>query len=184
MGKALGRVVNTALSPITKGPLGETLFGKEDPGTAASQVNIYTPEQQDLLKKSTEQYGTMLDQNKHMADVNGVNMENQARSGVEDQARKAGELVAQHGLQNSSIGLSAMLNPYKELGNKIESIRANQPGMQLENLNKINGGIGNLLGAQSGGTIYNKAQASQGRLPGGIASTLLEGGKMFMGGKK
>lgn len=181
MGKAVGKVLGTVTGTLTKGPLGDSLFGEKDPGVAASTANIYNSDQQKLLDNTTNQYQDLLNKNSQIAQNQGAQMENQILANADDQERKAQQIVAQRGLGNSSVGLNAILGAKKNTSDQIAGVRAGLPGMQLDNLNKINSGIGNLLGTQSGGTIYNKAQASTGR-DGGLAPLLVAGGKAYASG--
>ena len=75
-----GNLVGGATGGIFGSSLGQQIFGKDDPGVAASQVNIYTPEQQALLKKATGSYSDILDKNDQIAQNAGVAQENQIRA--------------------------------------------------------------------------------------------------------
>lgn len=180
-------IAQGALGPLTSGTLGDTLFGKEDPGQAASVVNVNSPEAQKFTTQAMNKFGEYLNKDPNqIAENQTVLQENQARQNALDQEMQAKQAVAQRGLGNTSLGLNAVLNSKQDLNKQIGAIRANQPMLanQLgqQNLNFAAGGIGNLMGAQNQGIIYNKAVASQGRLPGGIAPILMKGGQMAMTG--
>lgn len=181
-GAAAG-IMNSGLSPFTGGALGDTFFGKEDPGQAASLVNVNSPEAQRLSSQAMGKYGDYLNQDTNqMAANQTAQLENQARQNAADSEMQAKQAVAQRGLGNTSLGLNAIINTHQNLNKDIGAIRANQPmlanQMGQQNLNFAAGGIGNLMGQQNNGMIYNKAVASQGRLPGGIAPLLMQGGAL------
>lgn len=178
-----GGVVDKAAGKVNGlvGKLKDGILGKEDPGTDDQLIDIYTPEQQELLNRTTSQYGNLLSQNENMAKVQGAQMENQIIADAQDQERLARQQVAQRGLGNSSLGLSAVLNSGRKVGEKIAGVRANMSNMQADNLNRVSSGLSGLLGAQSGGKIFKQGQASQGR-QGGLAPLIGGAAGAYFGG--
>lgn len=78
--------------------------------------------------------------------------ERQARSLAGDVERQASQLTAQRGLGNSSVGLNAILNARRGLGDQISDIRTQRPGLarafNLENVNTATQGLNSILGSQ------------------------------------
>lgn len=78
--------------------------------------------------------------------------ENQILASANDQERQAKDLVAQRGLNTSSVGLNAILGAKRDLNDRIIQSRSMLPLLQnqyqneqINRLNSISGGIGNIL---------------------------------------
>lgn len=149
----------------------DLLLGKKDPGTKDRYMPL-DPSQ----KKAMGQYKEMLDQTGRMADFEGAQMENQIRSNAMDVGRKATDMVAQRGLGNSSVGLSAILNSTRDMGDRIATTRAALPGMRLDKLNNVSGGINSILNSR---TFIQGREAGR---KGGLAPLIGAGVGGYMGG--
>jgi hypothetical protein len=137
----------------------DSLLGKKDKGVA----DRYT-ELDPLQKKALGQFGTFLDRTEQMGEVDANQMVKQAIQSTKDAEMKAKEAIAQRGLNRSSVGLNALINSSRGLGERIEAIRANIPALQLERLGQVSGGINDIL---------NQRMYIQGREGGGRSGGLL-----------
>lgn len=191
MGKAISSaapIVQTGgLSLLAGGKGKDLLLGKRDPGTAGQHLDLdpslkrVTDEARAQQSRIIKGFGDLLGSGDQMA-RNQINLQERfARRGVEDAQRQAQRFVAQRGLGNSSIGLSALMAPQRGLGERLEEIRASLPMLQLSNLSSISGGINAILGAQGAQRAYIPGQASMGR-QGGLAPLLGAGIGGMLGG--
>lgn len=139
-GGGLGGIVNGAK---------DLVLGKKDPGVADRFVAL-DPLQQKALGK----YGEMLNFNTdNLASHAVTNQENLIRANAGDVERNAQKLVAQRGLGNSSVGLNAITGATRDLGDKINAVRASLPSMQydmkMNNLNSATNGLQNILNSRT-----------------------------------
>jgi hypothetical protein len=202
MGKALSFLPNTISGvvknvpvigdPLSKGinkvtgAIDSTLLGEKDPGTSDQVVDFASKQGRDLQEQSLGKYGEFLNQDTKQLAANQIAQQsNQARANVEDQQRKAQQMVAQRGLGSSSIGVNAILNQGANLGNQLGAIQASQPAlenqMRQQNLNFATGGINQILGEQGQSKVLKLGQASKGR-QGGLAPLIGAGAGAYMGG--
>lgn len=181
MGSAVKDIGNNVTNAVTlgavgNGPLGnpfDTLFGKQVPNQGASIVNTNSAAG---MQASNNALNAMNDNISNVGSITNdaiTAQENQARQGAADQAMKAQDLVAQHGLGDSSLGLGTVLNQSKGLGDQIGQIRAGKDMLQSNLLNNYSSGISGLMNAQNGGMIYNKA-VQGGYRQGGVLAPITE----------
>lgn len=180
MGKAAKAVTGTVgggLKTITGGAA-DLLLGKKAPG-----VNDHYMPLDPLQQKALDKYGANMDIN-----TDGIarsivsNQERQIRGNAMDLERKASQLSSQRGLGNSSVGLNAILNSTRDMGDKIGAARASLPQLQhnlkLDNLDRASGGIGNILNNRT------FVQGTPGGMrSGGLAAPLLSAAGSYFGGK-
>ena len=145
----------------------DLLFGKKDKGTAGGYMAL-----EGSQKKALGQYEKLLDTNTdQLAKTMAVNQEKQIRAGAQDAERRASQLVAQRGLGGSAVGLNAMVNASRGMGDKIGAVRAQLPGMQYDlrnkNLDNATRGIQNILTNR----VYQQGTPGGGR-SGGLAPIL------------
>lgn len=154
MGKVVGKVANTTLKPIQS--LAGNLFGTPD--TPDKMTDLLSPEGKAATNKLLSQYTSMLDQAPGMAEAETANLQKQVAQNVQDQTLRAQQAIAQRGLQNSSIGLRALMAPTAQAGNQMLDIAAGAPARQLATLGSIGSGISNVLGVQSQNKIYQQGK--------------------------
>lgn len=170
MGKVVSKVANTALKPIQS--LAGNLFGTPD--TPDKMTDLLSPEGKAATNKLLSQYTSMLDQAPGMAEAETARLQKQVAQNVQDQTLRAQQAIAQRGLQNSSIGLRALMAPTAQAGNQMLDIAAGTQGRQLANLSNIGSGIGNVLGIQSQNRLFTPGQKGDSGM--GAAGTLLGAG--------
>lgn len=179
--------------------LGDVLRGEKDPGVADKYLNLDPSLQRNVEQgRSAQSQGLGLYSEelkrlkgvdpKQLAGVVQAKQEKQLIGQGEDKKRRAQQLVAQRGLNRSSVGLNAMLNADKETQSKIGSSRAEAPLMQekiasqrLGSINSAQQGINQSLGAQ--GAQRDFVQGRQGGqrsggllgLAGGLAGAYFGG---------
>ena len=173
--KKLGGAVGGLVKGIGGG-VNDTLFGKKVKGTRDRYMAM-DKNQVNALGK----YSNMLNQNTdRMAGIASQKQEWQARAGAADQSLLAGKMVAQRGLGRSSVGLNAIINPQKQVGENIAQIRANLPqlkqDMKFNNLERATNGIQNILGSRT------FIQGTQGGRSGGLSGLIGAGIGGYMGG--
>lgn len=162
------------------------LKGKKDPGTPDEVIDLADPAGRSLQSQAIGQYGDFLNKDVgQMARNQSALLEKQAKTGADDQERLARQMVTQRGLGNSSVGLNAILNQKRDLGDKLGSIRANQPmlenQMKQQNLTFATGGINSILNEQGQSKVLKMGQESKGR-QGGLLPILMGGAGAYMGG--
>lgn len=191
--KAFSGGIGGAIKGAVLGPMGATtlgglgaakssgvsdlLFGKE----AKAQKSGYLPLDQTQVK-ALGKYNTLMDTDtKNLAEGQVNRNEAAIRTGGDDATRQAQSLVAQRGLGNSSVGINAILNQKRDMGEKIASNRALLPSLQydmnLKNLNASTDGIQSILGSR----IYQQGNPG-GQKQGGIAGLLGAGAGALYGG--
>lgn len=150
------------LSSLIKDPL----FGKKDPGRPDRMVELDPSLRQTVEQgRAGQQQGLGL-YTDELTRLKGTSPEAlsqivQARTekGIigegKDAQRRAQQLVAQRGLNKSSVGLNAMLQAGSKTGEQIQTSRANQPLMQeqiasqrMGQVGQATGGINQVLNAQ------------------------------------
>jgi hypothetical protein len=180
--KSAGSVLGSGVTAFTNSPIGDTLFGAKSPDQAANLVNTNSAEGQAASKSALGAYSTQVGNLDQTVSANIAGQEDQLRQNSADQAMKAQDLVAQHGLGDSSLGLSTVLNQSRGLGDQIGQVRAGANMMKSNLLNSSTQGISGLMGAQSNGMVYNKA-VQGGVRRGGIMEPITSiGGMMAKGG--
>jgi hypothetical protein len=155
----------------------DTLFGKKDPGTK----DRYTPleqEQQDALAE----YNKLLKTDTNALAKNSiVAQENAIRANAADAERQAQGLVAQRGLGRSSVGLNAILNSTRDMGDRIGQVRGQLPTLahelKVNNLNTATRGIQDIYGSRA----FIQGQKSTGR-GGGLVGLAATGAGAYFGG--
>jgi hypothetical protein len=160
------------------GGLKDAILGKKDPGTPDEVIDLGSAQGRALQEKALGQYGEILNggvQNQMAA------QERQVRTGAEDQARKAQELVSQRGLGNSSVGIGAILNAHRDLGDKVGAIRASEPMFKLQNLQNVTQGVNSIMNEQGQSKIFKLGQQG-GQRKGGLAPLLGAGAGAYFGG--
>lgn len=122
-----------------------------------------------LQEKALGLYGKQLDKYSEldpaqMARTEIAQRENQILAGANDQERQAKDLVSQRGLNQSSVGLNAILGAKRDLNDRIIQSRSMLPLLQnqyqneqINRLNSISSGIGDILNNR----IYKQGQAQQ-----------------------
>lgn len=150
MGKAVKQVAT--LSPAKT--IANKLFGSSD--TPDKTIDLLSPEGKAATDKLLSKYTSLLDNN--IADVETANLQKQVAQNVQDQTLRAQQAIAQRGLQNSSIGLRALMAPTAQAGNQMLDIAAGAPARQLATLGSIGSGISNVLGVQSQNKIYQQGK--------------------------
>lgn len=155
--------------------LAKPLFGKKDEGSPER----YTPleaEQKKALGLYDQEINRLkeFDPNK-LARIQTTLLENQERASADDAERQAQEIVARRGLGKSSVGLGAILGAKRDIQNRINTVRANEPilqqgfeGERLARIGDITGGINNIFGQR----MYTPAVAGGARI-GGLIQPLL-----------
>jgi len=187
MGKKVAAVTGGALL------LGkDTLFGKKDPGTPDSYLELdpslrkVTEEgrglQSDILGISKDEIGRIKGMNTDAMALNDLARQKKGISSMfEDQTRKAQELVAQRGLGNSSVGINAILGADRERAKSLNAANASLPmlkeqyaGNRLSKLFGLSQNTNSILGTPGVQRTFVQGQASRGRMGGlfNIASTL------------
>jgi hypothetical protein len=158
-------------------PAKDILLGKKGKATKDSYTQL-----DPLQQKALGQYGSILDNNTDQVAENAIaGQENQIRASGADAQRNAQDLVAQRGLGNSSVGLNAIINSNKNMGDQIGAARAMLPGlrqeMKLNNLNGATNGINSILNTR----MFKQGQAA-GPRTGGLAPLLGAGLGAAFGG--
>jgi hypothetical protein len=159
------------------GAITDVLLGKKDPGTK----DRYT-ELDPLQKVALGKYGELLGQDTDSFASNAVQKaEEQARANAGDLERKATQLVAQRGLGNSSVGLNAIINSTRNLGDQVGAIRSSLPimkyDMKVNNLGNAANGINGILDKR----MFIQGNPSTGR-SGGLLGLGLGGLGAYYGG--
>lgn len=144
------------------GGLSNLLMGKKAKGTKDSYVPLDATQ-----TRALGQYNSLLGQKTDQMAKNAIaGQENQIRANAQDAERKASQLVAQRGLGNSSVGLNAMINTTRNMGDQLGAARAKLPGLQYDmkvnNLNTATNGIQNILTNR----IFKQGTGSTGRQGG------------------
>jgi len=105
-----------------------------------------------------------------------------------DAKRRAQQLVAQRGLNKSSVGLNAILQAGSKTGEKIQTARANQPLMQeqiasqrMGQVGQATGGINQVLNAQGANRDFIQGQTGGGRSGGLLGLAGMATGAYFGG---
>ena len=173
------------LSNLIKDPL----FGKKDPGRPDKMIELDPSLRQTVEQgRAGQQQGLGL-YSDELRRLQGTSPETlsqivQARKekGIigegKDAKRRAQQLVAQRGLNKSSVGLNAMLQAGSKTGEKIQTARANQPLMteqiasqRMGQIGQATGGINQVLNAQ--GAQRDLVQGRQGgQRSGGLLGLL------------
>lgn len=147
--------------------LGDVLRGKKDPGVPDKYLNL-DPSLQRNVEAGREQqlkginiYGDELSRLKgvdpqKLSQIVQARNEKQLLGQGKDQQRRAQQLVAQRGLNRSSVGLNAMLNADKDSKDQIASSRAQMPLLTEKIAQQRMGSVSN---AQQG---INQSLNSQG----------------------
>lgn len=162
-GKALATMVDPMnFSGAGSDGIKNLLLGKKDPGAKDGYAEL-DPLQRVALGK----YGEALNQNTDQLAKNAVaKQENLIRGGAQDAERKASQLIAQRGLGNSSVGMNALINSTKDMGDKLSATRAGLPQLQydmkMNNLDRAAGGITNILSSRD--KVYGRAAGRVGGL--------------------
>jgi hypothetical protein len=135
-GGGLGGIVNSGK---------DILFGKKDTGTKDRYMALEGEQQEalagynKLLKTDTD----ALARNSIMAQENAI------RANAGDAQRQAQDLIAQRGLGRSSVGLNAILNSTRNMGEQIGQVRGQLPtlayDLKTKNLDRATSGIQNIL---------------------------------------
>lgn len=172
MGKAIKSVV---------GGTKDLVLGKKDPGVQAQQINMLSPEAQRASNLALGQYEGLLRDPSKGVDAQIAAQEDAARAAAEDRQRMAKQMIAQRGLGNTSFGLNQILGANTGLANQIGAIRAQRPLLERENLQAATQGLSSIIGAQTGGQVYNQGRESMGRR-GGLAPLLGLGAGYAIGG--
>lgn len=177
-GGILGTIKKTAVSSIDPlnlsgqghsiGGITDALLGKKQKATSDGYMAL-DPLQQKALGK----YGELLNKNTDgIANEMVTRQENQIRQNAADAERKATQLTAQRGLGNSSVGLNAIVNSTRNMGDQIGAVRAQLPGLkynlQNENLNTASRGIQSFLAKDKREMVYG----NPGGRSGGLAPLL------------
>lgn len=167
--------------------LDDIIRGKKDPGQADKWLNLDPSLRRNVEAGRQQQleginlYGDELKRlqgvdPKKLAGVVQAQKEKQLLGQGEDQKRRAQQLVAQRGLNRSSVGLNAMLNADKETGKQIASSRAEAPMMQekiaqqrLGSIQQATSGINQALGAQGAQRDFVQGRTG-GQRSGGLLS--------------
>jgi hypothetical protein len=149
------------------GAASDLLLGKKSDAVKDS----YTP-LDPLQTKAINQYGQLMSQDMSQIAKNRVaGQENQIRASGMDTERNAKQLIAQRGLGNSSVGLNAIINSNRDMGDRLNANRATLPGLQYDmkvaNLNNTSAGINNILNTR----MFKQGQAG-GVRQGGLAPLL------------
>jgi hypothetical protein len=172
--------------------LGDVLRGEEDPGVADKYLDL-----DPSLRRNVEQGRNAQSQGlglysdelkrlkgvdpKQLAGVVQAKQEKQLLGQGKDQRRRAQQLVAQRGLNRSSVGLNAMLNAGTASDDKIAQSRAEQPLLQekiasqrLGSIGAAQQGINQSLGAQGAQRDFVQGREGGGRSGGlmGLAGGL------------
>ena len=174
----------------------DLLFGKKDPGVAdkflaldpslAKTVELGRKGQQNILSAAGRELAAIKagPSARGLAGITAAKQERQIRAGAQDQARRAGDLVAQRGLGSSSVGLRALLAPGRDVGRRIGQIRAATPLLEQQfrsqRIGQI-GTIGGVLGTPGAQRAFIQGRASTGR-SGGLAKLGLTAAGAFFGG--
>lgn len=193
-GKKFGRgVISEGANQASGGKISEvgnqladSLLGERTPGTPDEVIDMADPLGREHQRTAIGKFGEMLNQDVgQLSRIQTGQLEKQAMAGANDQERLAKQMVAQRGLGNSSVGLNAILNQKADLGNKIGSIRANQPmlenQMKQQNLQFASGGINQILNEQGQSKVLKMGQQAQGR-SGGIVGALMPVAGSVLGG--
>lgn len=146
--------------------LGDVLRGEKDPGQADKWLNLDPSLRRNVEAGRAQQleginlYGDELKRlkgvdPKKLAGIVQAKKEKQLLGQGEDKKRRAQQLVAQRGLNRSSVGLNAMLNADKETQKNIRTARAEAPLTQekiaqqrLASIGTAQQGINQSLSAQ------------------------------------
>ena len=164
---------------------GDIVGGKKDPGVADKWLNLDPSLRRNVEAGRQQQleginiYGDELKRlravdPKKLAQSVQASKEKQLLGQGEDKKRRAQQLIAQRGLNRSSVGLNAMLNADKETQKKIGASRAEAPLMQekiaqqrLGSIGQATGGINQALGAQGAQRDFVQGRTG-GRRSGGL----------------
>ncbi len=155
--------------------LKDPLLGKKDSGSPANYTQL-EPEQAQALGIYSNELSRLKEFNPNEIAKAQVNqLENQARSGADDAERVAKTLAAQRGLGKSSVGIGAILGAKRDLQDRINAVRAQEPilqqgfeGERLARIGDITGGINSIFGQR----MYTPAVAGGARI-GGLIQPLL-----------
>lgn len=171
----------------------DMLLGKKNPGSPGSYTELDPSQKRIIDLYSGELEKAAMQRPIDASQIAGAQIANQerlAKTGVADAERRAQSLIAQRGLGKSAAGISALLGVRSNLGNQLNAIRAQRPGMERDILNQeeanrlnrignIAGGINQTLGTR----MYNLPIAPTGR-QGGLLGLGLGAGGAFLGYKK
>lgn len=169
--KKLKKAAFTSVDPLNVsgqgygiGGISDMILGKKDKGVKDSFVPL-----DPLQRKALGKFGSLLDRNTDgMANEMVARQENQIRQNAADTERQAKQLTAQRGLGNSSVGLNAIINSTRNMGDQIGATRAQLPGLkynlETQNLNTASSGIQNILNNR----IFKQGREGGGRT-GGLA---------------
>ena len=105
-----------------------------------------------------------------------------------DEQRRAQQLVAQRGLNRSSVGLNAMINAGEGARDGVAELRSNQPLMQeqaalakTQSVNAATGGLNSILNAQGASRDYMQGRTG-GKRSGGLLSLAGAAAGAYYGG--
>lgn len=159
--------VGSALKSVVSGGA-DLLLGAKTPGIKGG-VQPLTADQKTLMAGYRGLLNTNMDD---LASSQLARAETGLRASAEDSARSASGMVASRGLGNSSVGLNAILNQGRDLGNQIATLHSSLPQMQydmkVQNLNNATNGIQGILNSR----YYQQGSAPQGRQGGLIAPAI------------
>lgn len=182
---AVGGIYNAASGgKLMKGGK-DLLFGKKDPGSPDRMLELdpslkkVVDQGRELQSKALSRFGSLLD--KDMTGVQTSLAEKQIRQNMQDQQKRAQQLVSRSGLGSSSLGLRAMMEPTRGVQDKLTELRASQPLMQLQNLQNISGGVNSILGTPGAQRALIQGRESMGR-QGGLAPLIGAGLGGLLGG--
>lgn len=190
MGKAIKKV--TSLHPLVSQK--DKLFGEKDMGVADRFVPLDKETQltQDMAKQIQRRGLTRLEEMsgpefaKSQSGLEKTVSDQLIRTGANDERRRLGDLVAQRGLQNSSVGLGQQLQIDKDLGSRIRAsdiqqrMRENELNQQgLASLFQQAGGVIQTPGAQQ---AFIQGREGSGLRTGGLFGALAPLGGAAVGG--
>lgn len=150
-------------------------LGKKDTGTF-DKFTPLTPEQQKLNDFYNQQLKEELGRSPDAMTQSIINQNEQGLlAGANDAERQAKALVSQRGLNNSSVGLSAILGSRSGLNDKIYANRATAPILKdqfytarLSNLMGISKGIGDIEASRA----FRIGREGTGRSGGELANVM------------
>lgn len=169
--------------------LGDLLRGEKEAGVPDKMIAL-----DPSLRKATEEarkgqfQGAGL-YNKELTRLEGVDPNEIARlqqvkgekalgAQSADEQRRAQQLVAQRGLNRSSVGLNAMINAGEGARDGVAELRSNQPLMQeqaalakTQSVNAATGGLNSILNAQGASRDYMQGKTGGAR-SGGLLGLL------------
>jgi len=157
--KSIGSATQKVVDPLnlSKGKVGDIasggglsdiLLGRQSKEEKAGYIPLDKLQVQALGK-----YGELLNKDTNQLASAAIERNDAGiRAAGDDATRQAQALVAQRGLGSSSVGLNAILNQKRDMGEKLAANRAGLPQLQydmgLNNLNSATNGLQNIFGSR------------------------------------